>query len=110
MRHALMVGLDRNLLEEEIGASRRGIMRHLGNDCFHFAYPNGRLCDFDETAVERLRAHGYVSACTAEPGLLTGTTDLFRIPRIDTVGMSVEGLAMRLAAVIEAHRPEPIAN
>lgn len=110
MRHPLMVGLDCDLLEEEIGASRRRIMRHLANDCFHFAYPNGRLCDFDDTAVERLRTNGYLSACTGEPGLLTSTTDLFRIPRIDTVGMSVEGLAMRLAAVIERHLPEPLAN
>jgi peptidoglycan/xylan/chitin deacetylase (PgdA/CDA1 family) len=110
LRHALMVGLDRDLLEEEIGESRRRIMRHLGNDCFHFAYPNGRLCDFDETAVERLRTHGYISACTGEAGLLTRKTDLFRIPRIDAVGMSVEGLAMRLAAVIERYLPEPVAN
>jgi peptidoglycan/xylan/chitin deacetylase (PgdA/CDA1 family) len=110
MRHALMVGLDPALLEEEIGASRRLIMRRLGNDCLHFAYPNGRLCDFDETAVGRLRTDGYLSACTGEPGLLTRKTDLYRIPRIDTVGMSVEGLAMRLAAVIERYLPEATAK
>src|SRR5947209_17028533 len=58
MRHALMVGLDRNLLEEEIGASRRGIMRHLGNDCFHFAYPNGRL---DRKSTRLNSSHANIS-------------------------------------------------
>jgi peptidoglycan/xylan/chitin deacetylase (PgdA/CDA1 family) len=48
-----------------IADSRRRLEAELGVPVRHFAYPHGRLCDFDEASVNEVRAAGFLSAASA---------------------------------------------
>ncbi|MFW5775587.1 MAG: polysaccharide deacetylase family protein, partial [Chitinivibrionales bacterium] len=51
-------------IEQEISESKTIIENHIDKPVQSFAYPNGRLCDFDERAVAALKACGYSAAVT----------------------------------------------
>lgn len=106
MRHQVLATLDQADADQEIGESRRRIQAETGSAAALFAYPNGTFHDFTQSNVEQLQAYGFDSACTQEPGMVTGLSDPYRIPRLDAAGMPLEALVMRMAGLIKRSAPE----
>lgn len=77
--------LSRQALEEaawEVRASKETIERELGRPVRHFAYPNGRSCDFPAELIAHLEACGYESAASAVEGAVTRRSVPFALERI----------------------------
>jgi len=69
-------------LADEIAGSKRRIEDELGGPVRHFCYPNGTERDISKEAVESVRAAGFETATTTQPGLNYRGEDLFRLRRI----------------------------
>ena len=69
-------------LAEEIAGSKRQIERQAGMPVNHFCYPNGSNEDFGPEAVEAVRAAGFHTAVTTEPGLNYPGVNRFQLARI----------------------------
>jgi peptidoglycan/xylan/chitin deacetylase (PgdA/CDA1 family) len=82
---------------EEITDSKRTIERELGEEAPFFAYPNGRPEDFDETAVEALRAAGYRAALTTTFGANEAGEDPLRWRRAAAWTSDPRRFALQLA-------------
>jgi hypothetical protein len=76
--------------------------RILGGPVTSFCYPSGRNNAAVRAAV---KAAGYASAVTVEPGLFRGREDRFAIPRVRVYGGM--GLAS-LARAIGEPAPDPV--
>jgi peptidoglycan/xylan/chitin deacetylase (PgdA/CDA1 family) len=76
MTHTALPGLDRELLEQELGDSRRKLGEILGEAVEGFCYPYGGL---DAAAVAAARRTGYGYACSFETRVERSAYDLPRI-------------------------------
>jgi peptidoglycan/xylan/chitin deacetylase (PgdA/CDA1 family) len=65
--------------EQELVDSKQQIERAIDTPCRHFAYPDG---SFSREAADLVRAAGYTSAVTMEPGLNRVGDDLMQLKRI----------------------------
>ena len=65
----------------ELQVSRQSIEAQLGMPCRLFAYPYGRPPYIDHKSARLVRECGYSCAVTTEYGLVSPSTDPFRIPR-----------------------------
>jgi peptidoglycan/xylan/chitin deacetylase (PgdA/CDA1 family) len=63
----------------EVAGSRTLLEEMIGEPVTTFAYPNGY---HDAAAVAAVADAGYRGACTTEPGIVTGATGPFTVPRI----------------------------
>jgi len=89
--HSDLPSLNPPRLRREIVDSRAALERILGGPVTSFCYPSGRNNAAVRAAV---RAAGYGSAVTVEPGLFRGREDRFAIPRVRVYGgMGVASLA-----------------
>ncbi len=79
--HVQLRGRQKQEQVETITASRMDLERFLGRSVSHFAYPFGRVDDFDETSVDAVRMANFDNACTALPGTARPSTDPYRLPR-----------------------------
>ena len=69
-------------LRLEIVVSRQIIERNIGAPCTSFAWPRGRLTDFDARAAQLVRQAGYTACFSGVRGsAVPGKTDRFAIPR-----------------------------
>jgi peptidoglycan/xylan/chitin deacetylase (PgdA/CDA1 family) len=66
-------------LSRELDSSREDIESRIGYRVTHFAYPFGSE---DDRVVERVKAAGYESAVSVEPGVNDAATDRFRLKRV----------------------------
>ena len=102
---------------EEIVLSKLEIQRMTGRPCRHFSYPNG---NFSKREVALLKANGYESARTIDPGWNRRDGDLFTLKIVGAAdGASVNHLAAsvvtlfvkllvtRLAGGVPPERPLP---
>jgi peptidoglycan/xylan/chitin deacetylase (PgdA/CDA1 family) len=80
MTHAALPALSVQEQAEEIATSRSSIERMIGRSVSSFAYPFG---EYDGTTAKLVREAGLRRACTVEPGLVSASTDPFRIPRYE---------------------------
>ena len=69
-------------LEEEIVGSARRIGEMTGRSPRHFCYPNGRPDDVTAETVAAVRAGGFRTAVTTQPGFADPASDPFRLKRI----------------------------
>ena len=72
----------RQALEGEIVGSARRIGEMTGRVPRHFCYPNGRADDVTAETVAVVRAGGFRTAVTTEPGFADPASDPFRLKRI----------------------------
>lgn len=79
--HPILSGLSDDAVKTEISGSISQVEEASGQACRHFAYPNGSRADFDERAVNLLRAHGLVSAVTTREGCASAQDDPLLLPR-----------------------------
>lgn len=77
MTHARLAGAAPELLEYEVGESRRALGEILGEEVGGFCYPYGSL---DEAAVRAARLAGYAYACGWNTPVERSAYDLPRIP------------------------------
>jgi len=76
--HPMLTQVSGDVARREIGDSRRMLEDRLGAPVPFFCYPRGDV----NAAVQRIvRDEGYAAACSIEPGLNDGRTDLFRLRR-----------------------------
>jgi len=68
-------------LRDEIAGSQARIAAELGKPVIHFCYPNGKMRDIGSAAVEAVRAAGFQTAVTAEPGLNRAGQDALLLRR-----------------------------
>ncbi|HEY0835672.1 MAG TPA: polysaccharide deacetylase family protein [Azospirillum sp.] len=95
--HPILIQCDDIRAAEEIGLCRIELEKATGRTCRHFAYPNG---DYGERELALLRAAGYRTARTIEPGWNGWRTDPLRLkafPVSDDV--SVPWLAVQLTGL-----------
>ncbi|MFH1771746.1 MAG: polysaccharide deacetylase family protein [Candidatus Omnitrophota bacterium] len=67
--HPILSKMDREEAETEIIKSKRIIEDELGLKVEHFAFPNGRLCDFTSRLKEFCKSAGFKSVSTALYGI-----------------------------------------
>jgi peptidoglycan/xylan/chitin deacetylase (PgdA/CDA1 family) len=83
LTHARLAGAEPELLESEVGESRRALGEILGEDVEGFCYPYGSL---DGAAVRVARRAGYAYACGWRTLVEHGAYDWPRIPVSDRDG------------------------
>jgi peptidoglycan/xylan/chitin deacetylase (PgdA/CDA1 family) len=66
---------------ETIAGSKAVLERSIGRTVSHFAYPFGRLDDFDDRSVDAVRSAAFETACTTIPGTARSPADPYRLPR-----------------------------
>ena len=69
-------------LTYELRQSRRVLSARLGRNIDTFAYPHGEPADYDERAMEAVKAAGYRCAGVSYGGPLRGHADLFQLTRL----------------------------
>jgi len=74
--HPILPQCDDLTAADEIGRCRSELEETLARPCHHFAYPNG---DFGEREVALLRAAGYRTARSIDPGWNGPRTDPYRL-------------------------------
>ncbi|HYJ32473.1 MAG TPA: polysaccharide deacetylase family protein [Candidatus Binatia bacterium] len=95
--HPILSRVTSERAREEVVRSKRTIEKELGEEAAFFAYPNGRPEDYDEGAVEALRAAGYRGALTTTFGPNEAGEDPFRWRRAAAWSADPRRFALQLA-------------
>jgi peptidoglycan/xylan/chitin deacetylase (PgdA/CDA1 family) len=77
--HPALPHLPRQAQAAQIEQSRKACEDFTGERVEHFAYPFG---DYDGRTSAAVRDAGFVSACTAAPGVVRRGADPYRLPRV----------------------------
>lgn len=101
--HPILSSIDDEQIEKEIYLSKNEVEKEIGCQVTSFAYPKGRLEDFNEKAVQCLKKHGFNCSFTTDHGLneigLLKDDELFYIKRcgidyhdtLDTFKLKISG-------------------
>jgi len=81
VHHPILTAVSAEEQRREIVDSKRAIEDRLQAPALHFAYPNGRAADFDETTKRLVREAGFVSAVSMIFGTNTAATDRYALHR-----------------------------
>jgi peptidoglycan/xylan/chitin deacetylase (PgdA/CDA1 family) len=79
--HAILSSMSDEELEIEIAACQDRIRSATGRAVRWFAYPNGRMRDFDDRSRAALLRHGFDTAFTTVPGVTGKGADWMALPR-----------------------------
>jgi peptidoglycan/xylan/chitin deacetylase (PgdA/CDA1 family) len=99
--HPIMSQLDEASLEAEIKTCRDRIQEETGLAPKYFAYPNGRLQDFNDTTKQLLKRHGFELAFSTVLGSNDSSMDPLAIKRLHN-GNSTGDLACLIAGIARA--------
>jgi peptidoglycan/xylan/chitin deacetylase (PgdA/CDA1 family) len=80
--HPVLAELEHEEQRGEILGGKRDLERMLGHPVQLFSYPHGQTQDFTPETVELVRDSGFSLACSAVGGLVTGDSDVYRLPRV----------------------------
>ena len=89
----------------ELRHSQMRIRQETGTECNLFAYPNGRITDFNSETIRLLQELNYLGAVTVVHGYVTKNSDDFQLSRfggdisLEALGTIVSGLS-RLVGTI----------
>ncbi len=83
-------------IDYEIAESKKEIECHVKKPVTAFAYPNGRLDDFDERAIAALKRHGYTSAVTTGESVNDATARRYAMSRESVWDMDANRLFVRM--------------
>jgi peptidoglycan/xylan/chitin deacetylase (PgdA/CDA1 family) len=82
-RHAILTRISLDLAKDEIIKSVEAVRKISGSEAdIHFAYPNGRKTDFNDSIVKLVQEAGCASACTTIFGINRKSTDRYQLRRI----------------------------
>lgn len=80
--HYSLSHLPSSTQEVEIRKSLELVESFAGQPCRLFAYPNGKMCDYDEESLSILQEHGVTVALTTESGTCDTDTPMLELRRI----------------------------
>jgi len=80
--HPVLAQLEHAEQRREILGGKRDLEGMLGHPVQLFSYPHGQADDFTPETVELAREAGFSLACSAVGGLVTGSSDLYRLRRV----------------------------
>ena len=80
--HPVLAELEHEEQRREILGGKRDLEGMLGHPVQLFSYPHGQTHDFTPETVELVRDSGFSLACSAVGGLVTGDSDVYRLPRV----------------------------
>ncbi len=99
--HPIMSQLDDDALEIEVRTCRDRIQAETGQSPKYFAYPNGRLQDFNDATKRVLNRHGFELAFSTVLGSNGAAMDPMAIKRIHN-GNSASDMACLIAGITRA--------
>lgn len=79
--HRVLAGMPADLQRSELIQSKAQLEDTLGRPITNFAYPYGKRSDYTEQTVRLIQESGYMSACSAFPGVVRKRTNLHELPR-----------------------------
>jgi peptidoglycan/xylan/chitin deacetylase (PgdA/CDA1 family) len=80
--HPILARCSDSDARDEIARSKTALERVSGRDVRLFAYPNGTPGkDYRDEHVDMVRQAGFEAAVSTAPGVATGATDLYELPR-----------------------------
>lgn len=87
--HTILTRIDEEYARQEIESSIQDTRRLTGKPCTLFAYPNGRVIDYNKAIIEKLKTAGIQIAVTTREGPNTTNTPLLELRRYD-IGTGVD--------------------
>jgi len=103
MNHEIVSRLDEQELEREINECLSTLRCNLARVSPTFAFPNGRVEDFDERSIAVLRRAGTVAALSTIAGLNDRATDSFALRRISVGdGLSYNAFRLQTSGLVSA--------
>ena len=81
MSHPILSNLSDEEVRHEVRNSKRVIEENLQESVMSFAYPSGRVCDFNERVRSIVREEGFDCAVTTVSGVNPGDADVFSLKR-----------------------------
>ena len=87
--HPVLAELEHEEQRREILGGKRDLESILGHPVQLFSYPHGQAQDFTPETVELVRDSGFLLACSAVGGLVTGDSDVYRLPRVAVPGLGL---------------------
>lgn len=102
--HHTILGLcrDQVFMHQEVIGARRRIEEMTARPCRHFAYPRGRIGDFDARTRAAVEAAGHRTAVTMREGMAHPPLDFLAIPRFYVGETPVAELAATLSGIQQA--------
>lgn len=79
--HRVLAEMPADLQRSELIQSKDQLEDILGRPVTNFAYPYGRRSDYTEQTIRLTQESGYMSACSAFPGVVGKSTNLHELPR-----------------------------
>jgi peptidoglycan/xylan/chitin deacetylase (PgdA/CDA1 family) len=86
--HPILASMSDEESLQEVAASRIQIEQKVGRRIRFFCYPNGQPGDYRSSQIRQVQDAGYDAAVAACPGMVTGKSDLYELPRIGVGGDS----------------------
>jgi peptidoglycan/xylan/chitin deacetylase (PgdA/CDA1 family) len=84
--HCILSRAEDSQVDAEISDSRRVIEERTGRRVIHFAYPNGRMDDYDARAIAALGRYGFQTAVTTVNGINQALASPFELRRVTFAG------------------------
>jgi peptidoglycan/xylan/chitin deacetylase (PgdA/CDA1 family) len=81
LTHPVLADLSPDQQQYEIGGSKRRLERLTGKIISSFAYPYGKKNHYTRQTVTTVQANGFACACSNFGGLVTRSSNRFRLPR-----------------------------
>jgi peptidoglycan/xylan/chitin deacetylase (PgdA/CDA1 family) len=101
VNHPILSRLPKDEIELEVRQSQAELSSELGTTITSFAYPNGRVSDYNDEVKSALKRCGYTCAVTARPGFNTGSTDPLELRRQRPWQKEIE--LFRLSFMLQRH-------
>ncbi|MCC7522723.1 polysaccharide deacetylase family protein [Candidatus Uhrbacteria bacterium] len=79
--HPILAACAAERMEHEILGSKKRIEEKLGNNCRHFAFPNGQPSDWNDAVVNTIKHAGYETCLTTIDGKVHKHDDPFLLKR-----------------------------
>lgn len=109
--HRILSALPRDQKYREIMKSRIRVEEELGACPDVFAYPTGRLTDYDKTDIELLRQTGFKLAFNTVPDYVQQGTSLLELPRFSVPGDMPDFLQIvNGLEALKERLPDPISH
>ena len=103
--HEILARLPDGAVAGAIGPSHAAIARQTGREPVAFAYPNGRLMDFDDRARAALESIGVRWAFSTVEGLVGPDSDPLALPRVPVgAGDSFDRFRLQVSGALRALR------
>ena len=99
--HRVLAEMPADLQRSELMQSKAQLEDILGRPVTNFAYPYGKRSDYTEQTVRLVKETGYMSACSAFPGVVRKRANLHELPRFAVHDWDGETYQRHLASWVQ---------